>query len=259
MALYCQLQIKFMSLIAIISDIHGNLPALKTVLDDIKKRNIEEIYCLGDLVDFAPWTNEVIQLIRDSAIPCIMGNHDERIAFDEEIIPVSKHSPEETYARTTAINITKYVITEENKQYLSQLPAEFRLTFEYGGSAKTVLLVHASTNSNDEYIYESHDQDLVRQMLDDNNADVLIMGHTHKSYIKTIHKSGHPDKLAINAGSVGRSREGEPLACYLILNPDSQGIHPQIIKLDYPIEETVEAIRKSKIPDFYADFLLLQG
>lgn len=247
-----------MSVIAIISDIHGNLPALKTVLEDIKKRNIKEIYCLGDLVDFAPWTNEVIQLIRELDIPCIMGNHDERIAFDHEIIPIAKHSNEETYARNTAINCTKYVITEENKHYLSQLPAEFRLTFEYGGIEKIVLLVHASTNSNDEYIYEVHDQDLVRQMLDDNNADVLIMGHTHKSYIKPIHKTGYLDKLAINAGSVGRSREGEPLASYLILTTDNEGIHPEIIKLNYPIEETVEAIRKSKIPDFYADFLLLQ-
>ena len=247
-----------MSIIAIISDIHGNLPALETVLNDIKKRNIKEIYCLGDLVDFAPWTNEVIELIRSSEIPCIMGNHDERVAFDQEIIPVAKHSNEETYARTTAINCTKYVITEENKEYLSQLPAEFRLTFEYGGTEKTVLLVHASTDSNDEYIYEAHDQDLVRQMLDDNNADILVMGHTHKSYIKSIHREGYPDKLAINAGSVGRSREGEPLASYLILTADKEGIHPEIVKLDYPIEETVEAIRKSKIPDFYANFLLLQ-
>lgn len=247
-----------MSIIAIISDIHGNLPALKTVLEDIRKRNIEQIYCLGDLVDFAPWNNEVIELIKNSGIPCIMGNHDERVAFDKEVIPVKKHSEEETYARTTAINYTKRTVTAANKAYLSTLPFEFRLALDYGGKTNIVLLVHASTKSNEEYIYETHDQDLVRAMLDDSGADILIMGHTHKSYIKTIYRQAHPDKIAINAGSVGRSREREPLASYLILNTDGNGIYPEIIKLDYPIEETVEAIRNSEIPNFYADFLLLQ-
>src|SRR4051812_18015918 len=100
-----------MSLIAIFSDIHGNLPALKAVLDDIDTRKADQLYCLGDLVDFAPWTNEVIELLRSRKIVCIMGNHDERIAFDKPMIPLAKHSPEETKARITAIDDTRKKIT----------------------------------------------------------------------------------------------------------------------------------------------------
>lgn len=72
--------------IAVISDIHGNLIALNEVLNDIQGKKIDQIYCLGDLVDFAPWGNEVIEMIRSSGIPCILGNHDERIAYDQPII-----------------------------------------------------------------------------------------------------------------------------------------------------------------------------
>src|SRR5688572_8215245 len=117
-----------MKSIAIISDIHGNLPALKVVLKDIKKRNIDTIYCLGDLVDFAPWHNEVIDIIRDLKIPCIMGNHDERIAFDHDIIPIAKHNHEETTARTGAILHTKQTITEQSLAFLKDLPERLLLT-----------------------------------------------------------------------------------------------------------------------------------
>ena len=93
-----------MSRIAIFSDVHGNLPALKTILADLDVRKPDQVYCLGDLVDFAPWPNEVIELLRSSRIPCIMGNHDERIAFDYPVIPLKKHSEDETRARIHAHN-----------------------------------------------------------------------------------------------------------------------------------------------------------
>lgn len=82
--------------IAIFSDVHGNLPALEVVLKDMDRRGIRQKFCLGDLVDFAPWGNEVIRKIRDQNIPCLMGNHDERIAFDMPVflwISILKKKP----------------------------------------------------------------------------------------------------------------------------------------------------------------------
>lgn len=75
--------------IAIISDVHANILALKEVLNDIQNRSIDQIYCLGDLVDFAPWGNEVVAKIQEMGIPCLLGNHDQRIAFNEPIVPLS--------------------------------------------------------------------------------------------------------------------------------------------------------------------------
>jgi putative phosphoesterase len=246
-----------MSTIAIFSDVHGNLPALQAVLKDIHDKNADQVYCLGDLVDFAPWPNEVIDLIRAERIPCLMGNHDERIAFNHPVVPLKKHNAEETVARIAAIAYTRQIIDPVCQKYLSGLPGQIRLTFNVTGRTTHILLVHASTRSNDEYIYEDHDMNDLQEMFAQENADILIMGHTHESYIRIVPASPEqPERLAINCGSVGRSREVNPLATYLLLTVDEHHISAEIIKLAYPVHETAEAIRQSDIPDFYADFLL---
>lgn len=242
--------------IAIISDIHGNLPALKVVLEDIKQRNIDQIYCLGDLVDFAPWHNEVIELIKELEIPCLMGNHDERIAFDHEITPLPKHNPEEREARTNGINYTKQSIKPKNKEFLKTLPDRFLLNFKVAGKDTKILLVHASTRSNDEYIYENHDIEDVQSMLAEEKVAIIIMGHTHKPYVRQVEATEKsPAGILTNCGSVGRSRENNPLATYLILNICEEKITPEIVKLQYPVNKVIQAIEESPIPNFYADFL----
>ena len=149
--------------IAIISDLHANLPALNAVLEDLDKRQPDAVFCLGDLVDFAPWPNEVIETIRQRRIPALMGNHDERIAFDHAIIPLEKHTEEERAARVGAIEYTRRTISADNREYLSGLPRAMRISYGAGNNAKNILLVHASTRSIDEYIYEDHQEsDVIR-------------------------------------------------------------------------------------------------
>lgn len=245
--------------IAVISDIHGNLPALKAVLDDIDVFHADAIYCLGDLTDGAPWNNEVVELIRSRAIPTLMGNHDERIAFDHPVFSLSKHSKEEQEARLNTINHTKSTLTAANKEFLAGLPATIRLP----NLPVSILLVHGSADSNEEYIYEQHEEAALTKMLDDQDAELMISGHTHLSFIRYLPgDTAVKNKLMINAGSVGRSKETDRKACYLQLNiPDPiegkglEGIIPVIRKVAYPITETIEGIRNSAVPDFYADFL----
>lgn len=143
--------------IAIFSDVHGNLPALEAVLEDIEQRGIQQKFCLGDLVDFAPWGNEVIERIRNLNIPCIMGNHDERIAFDLPVIPLSKHSEEETTARFIAIDHSKKSITQDNKKYLAELPFHLKLNYKIGRKHWNIQLVHSGLENNETYVYESED------------------------------------------------------------------------------------------------------
>ena len=237
--------------IAIISDIHGNLPALNAVLEDLDTRQPDSVFCLGDLVDFAPWPNEVIEPIRQLRIPTLMGNHDERIAFHHAITPIEKHSPAERTARIRAIEHTRQAISPENREYLSELPRSLRISFGTGNAATRILLVHASTRSVDEYIYEDHSETDLNRMLRKNNADMLIMGHTHLPYVRSL-----PDgKAALNAGSVGRSKEEKVFAVYLMLTMSESHFHPEIVRVEYPTDVTIEAIRESGIPEFYAHFL----
>ena len=238
--------------IAIISDLHANLPALNAVLEDLDKKQPDAVFCLGDLVDFAPWPNEVIETIRQRRIPTLMGNHDERIAFDHAIIPLEKHTEQERAARVGAIEYTRRTISADNREFLSGLPREIRISYGTGSSAKRILLVHASARSIDEYVYEDHPEiDLIR-MLRKNNADVIVMGHTHLPYIRTF--TGR--KFAVNTGSVGRSKENGISAAYLMLTIAGSHIRPEIVRVAYPVEETIKAILESAIPDFYAKFLV---
>lgn len=207
--------------LAIISDIHANLPALVAVLEDIKQFGADQVYCLGDLTDAAPWHNEVIALIRKKQIPVIMGNHDERIAFDRPVRALSKHGKEEQDARLLAINHTKDTITAEHRAFLADLPHSMQLQF--GGFR--MLLVHGSTRSNDEYVYADHDEHDLLGMLDERHADILITGHTHLSYIRPLKAAG---KMVINTGSVGRTKEKDRLAAYLQLHIANGEVTPQI-------------------------------
>jgi putative phosphoesterase len=244
--------------IAVFSDVHGNLPALEAVLEDIERKGADQIYCLGDLVDFAPWNNEVIDRIRKQKIPCLMGNHDERIAFDLDILPLAKHSEEETAARTLAIRYTKEILTQTNKDYLSSLPRQIKLNFGKT-PIQNLLLVHGSVRSNDEYIYEDHDDADLKQMLKSEQSEVMVMGHTHLPYIRKIHtvENPSPDLVLVNCGSVGRSKEDGRLATYCMLTFNKKEIVAEIIRIEYEKEKTIMAIRNSEIPDFYADFLKL--
>lgn len=237
--------------IAIISDIHGNIIALERVFKDIKENGIEQIYCLGDLVDYAPWDNEVIACIRDKNIPCIMGNHDERIAFDQAVTSFDYLTQDENNWRTQAVAYAKRTITADNKRWLGELPFQMELTYQLSGGYRRILLVHATPDSNKAYIYEKDSKSDLIAYLDKQAADAIVMGHTHLPYVQQV--SG---KLIVNSGAVGRSREEDRTASYVILEICATGVLAEIRRLNYPIEKVVEGIYNSEIPDYYADFLL---
>lgn len=236
--------------IAIFSDVHGNLPALNTVLKDIKSRKIEQMFCLGDLVDFAPWGNEVIEKIQTENILCLLGNHDERVAFNLPIIPLPKHTVEESAARITAINHSKQTIKDANKAFLATRPYNLKLNYKVGAKHWNIQLVHASLDSNEHYLYVTENDNVFLDQLNRSQSDVLVMGHTHLSFVKNIN-----GKMAINCGSVGRSKESNKLASYLLLTLMEKEVVPEIIQLEYPIKEVISKIKESDIPNYYAHFL----
>lgn len=242
--------------IAIFSDVHANLPALQAVLDDIDARKIIEIYCLGDLVDFAPWPNEVVELIRERQIPTVMGNHDDRVAFDRPVTPMAKHPPEERDARVEAIALSKATIGADNMAFLRDLPFKRRVQLGEGEAAKSLLLVHASANAIDEYIYQNHSAQALEEMCAANGVDAIFMGHTHCAYVRKITAESGKPLLVANTGATGRIKNGQPMATYMICTLVEGDISAEIVSVEYNVVDVAAAIIHSPIPNFYARELI---
>lgn len=233
--------------IAVFSDIHGNLPALKAVWQAIQHEKPDEVYCLGDLVNFAPWPNEVIGFIRKHEIPTLCGNHDYAIGLHRSDFAFSYQTLEEREAGLKAIAATNQTIMDDNRNWLKSLPKYQRLEL----AGKQVLMTHGSPRSIEEYLPEDFPEEVLGGLMEDYVADVLITGHTHRPYIRSL-----GERLAINAGSVGKSKDGDNRAAWLLVTVKDDAIYPEIRRVNYDIGPAQSAIRESAIPDLYADLLI---
>ena len=244
---------------ALISDIHGNLPALEAVLADIEGRAaIDAVYHLGDLVGYAPWPDEVVALLRSHGIAGVAGNYDSTVATDyahcgcryedarqEEL---SHHSYEWTRAR----------VSEETKRWLGGLP--FRMDVRpLGGHASgpTLILLHGNPVLNTVYWTEDRDDGFCRKMAAAARAragDVVAFGHTHRPWHREV------DGIHfVNTGSVGRPKDGDWRAGYVVLELGASGPGVEFIRVDYDLERATAAIRSSTLPDEFAEILETGG
>jgi len=131
--------------IAVISDIHANLPALEEVLAGIDMQKPDLVYCLGDLVNQNVWNNEVVEMIRRRNIRCIKGNHDDGIANGKTYFKFSHTSPEAQQWGREAIAYTLQHITNENKNFLAALPLQLHITIEQKNEQPFILtFMHGS-------------------------------------------------------------------------------------------------------------------
>ena len=231
--------------IAIFSDVHGNLPALEAVLTDIGRQQCDAVYCLGDLVGYAPFPNEVTERIRTEGFPTIMGNYDDGVGFDRDDCGCAYREAEEKHRGDLSLAWTRAHVTAENKAFLRTLHKEIR----FEADAKRVLLVHGSPRKINEYLFEDRAISSFEHLAASSNADVIVFGHTHKPYTKVVN-----GVLFVNVGSVGKPKDGDWRACYAVI--DMAAAQPvQFVRLEYAIERVTAAIRHSELPHEFAEDL----
>ena len=231
--------------LAVFSDIHGNLPALEAVLGDIRSRGVDGVYCLGDLVGYAPFPNEVTERIRREHIPTIMGNYDDGVGFDRDECGCAYREADERLRGQQSLEWTKARVTPDNKSFLRTLVPEIRLGLE----GKRLLLVHGSPRKMNEYLFEDRALSSFQRLAASSNADIIVFGHTHKPYVKEV-----DGVRFVNAGSVGKPKDGDWRACYVLLTPDPAA-PVQFIRVEYDIDRAMTAIRNTTLPGEFADDL----
>ena len=234
---------------AIFSDIHSNITALEAVLDDLKQQRVESVYCLGDLVGYAPFPNEVIDRIRRDRTPTIMGNYDDGVGFDREECGCAYRDLEEQRLGDLSLQWTKKTVTPDRKAFLRSLVPEIR--FEADG--KRLRLVHGSPRRMNEYLFEDRPLSSFQRLAATSEADVLIYGHTHKPYIKRV-----DGVLFVNTGSVGKPKDGDRRACYVVMDTAGE-VNVEFRRVPYDVRAVATAIRESALPDKFAADLETAG
>jgi putative phosphoesterase len=199
--------------IAVFSDIHANLPALQSVLKDIRRTGVDVMVCLGDLVGYAPFPNEVIETVRDLEIPTIMGNYDQGVGFDLEDCGCAYRTEKEKALGQESLHWTRNTVTPKNKDFLRNLLPRYEL--EVG--AFRFLFVHGSPRRINEYLFPDRPDSSFLHMMAGESANVLVCGHTHIPFFREV-----DGLFIVNDGSVGRPKDGDWRATWALLEVEEK-------------------------------------
>lgn len=222
---------------AVLGDVHSNIFALKNVLEDIKNQKVDFIISTGDLVGYMPFPNEVIEMIRENRILVVQGNHDRFIAHSNTVgnEMIESMTAEEIQSNASAA-FTNWVITNENKNYLYNLPEQLKINC----NEFTALIVHGSPRDIGEYLYE--DAHNLAELSKEFDEDIIICGHTHMPYHYRTN-----NKHFINAGSVGKPKHGSPQASYVIVTVEEKSVRSETAYVKYDTECMIKAIEGNRM------------
>ncbi len=211
--------------IAIISDLHGNYEALRSLPE-----RFDELWVLGDLVNYGPEPGAVVDFVKTHSTVVVRGNHDHSIGYG---VDPRCSAPYQEMADITR-RYTASVLSKEQKEFLRQLP----LKLELKRQDTSFYLCHAKPSDplygycpeqSEDWIYE----------LDHIEGDVLLVGHTHTPFIRRI-----GNRVMVNPGSLGQPKTGNPDACYAVWEDGAF----QLKSFPYAVTETAAKLKALAFP-----------
>jgi predicted phosphodiesterase len=236
-----------MEQITIFGDIHGNMPALQAVWAEMDRRGLERRFCLGDLVGYGVQPDEVVRFIRDHDVPTLMGNYDQGVGHSSNDCGCAYRTPEAQALGERSIAWSNAHVSESNKAYLRNLPMTMTLMLD----KVRVTLVHGSPRRINEYLYEDRPESSIERLFNMIGADVIVCGHTHKPYDRALPGG----RRLINAGSVGKPKDHDPRAGFVILTVNGKDIQTEFVRVVYDVEQAAQAIEATEMPGEFAVML----
>jgi putative phosphoesterase len=234
--------------VAVITDIHANLPALEACRDAIRAIGVDCVYCGGDLVGYGPHPNEVCALIEKRGIPTVHGNYDYAIARDLADCGCAYVTQHDRELGQRSVEWTLAHTGKAAKDFMRGLP--FDLRFRLG--KRQVRLVHGSPRKVNEYLFEDKPQRTFERIAALADCDVLVFGHTHKPW---VHSYG--GVLFVNCGSVGKPKDGDPRAAFALLEADSDGnVEASIERVPYDAAAVAREVAAAGLLSEYAEKLV---
>ena len=244
---------------ALISDVHANLPALEATLEHIREHaRPDATYHLGDLVGYAPWPDETVSLLRELGVEGVAGNYDSTVAAAYKHCGCRYEDPRQEALSHRSFEWTLRHVSAETRRCLAALP--FRVDLRpRGGHAPgpTVILVHGAPTLNTLYWTEDRADAFCTRMAEQAGAragDVICFGHTHRPWhreVEGIH--------FVNTGSVGRPKDGDWRAGYVVLDMSGDAPGVEFVRVEYDLQRAMDGIRASDLPDDFAEYLRTGG
>lgn len=233
--------------VALIANVHANLPALEAVLAHAHEQGTEAIWNVGDLIGFGASPDEVVKLVRQENALSVIGELDERVVrFKKTKEKWRKKLPMEEYL---ALEWTYDNLSKGSRKYLRFLSKEMRT----GVKGRRILLTHDDPGSSQMELTPDVSKDRLNQLAKEARADVIVCGRSHQPFVLSA-----DSWLFVNPGSVGYPVDNSPQASYAILAFKAEDIQVRHFRLEYDVEGAASAIRDAGLPEVFAQ-MLLQG
>jgi putative phosphoesterase len=227
--------------IAVISDIHGNLPALEAVLQHAGEMKVKTIWCLGDYTGFGANPDQVVLLLKKLKATGIIGN------YDQAVLKIPKKSDQwkkkDVYEKWFSFDWTYHQLSKKSIDYLKELPETRK---EIVKDWK-VLFTHGSPESIDEPLTDETPQEHMKELAHKAHANIILCGHSHVPFMRFAGGS-----IFVNPGSVGRMFDGDPRASYAVLSIKTHKVEVDFYRIDYDIEKAAAAQTAAGLPDVFA-------
>lgn len=227
--------------VALIGDIHANLPALDAVLSHARAHAVDVYWNIGDFVGYGAFPDEVVTVLRKLGATSIQGN------YDRKVIKVKKKrrkwEHEKTPEKWLAFEWAYNHLSKENRRYLRDLPVQARLEHE----GHQILLVHGSPASQDEHLTLETSVERLAELAGLAHAEIVVCGHSHQPFTRFAQQTWF-----INTGSVGRPDDGDPRAAYAILDLKPGSCETIHYRVEYDVEREASAICAVGLPEDFA-------
>ena len=229
---------------ALLGDVHGNLPALESVLADAGRRGAEVYWDLGDCLGYGPFPDQVVARLRSLGAVSILGNYDAKVlAFPRK---QEKWRCTKLPEKFLAFRFAHEALSPTNREYLAALPPQ---RLERVGRWR-VLLTHGSPAANDEALSDDTPGERLAELAREAGADVIACGHSHRPFVRWAGAV-----LFANPGSVGRPEGNDPRACYGLVDFGGGRPEVELRRVEYDVEQAARAIRRAGLPDEFAEML----
>jgi len=228
--------------IAVISDIHGNLPALNAVLRHAAGMGASQtVLNLGDSIGYGPNPDQVVQLLKAGRFISLRGDYDQKV--------ISKTHRKTQWTKVKNLDKQKMfawtynALSKSSRNILKSLPRDRLIDL----AGFTFLMTHNNPISDKDFLSHETPDEYFTSLAETYDADILLFGHSHQAFMRDVN-----DIFILNPGTVGRPDDGDPRASYAILNIENRSLTAELYRVPYNINEAVRSLHQTSLPEIFS-------